>query len=227
MATFGLVHGGFHGAWCWERLVPLLEERGHTAVAMDLPLDDADATLADYVDAVVAALADVDQPVIVVGHSLAGMVIPHVPARRPVARLVFLCPMVEGADLPGADRPYGPSATIDMASLSFEDGFTSVSAEGAADHFYNECSPEDVAWAVARLRPQGRAAAFPLDRPWTEAPSSLVICADDRARNNEHLRHVTARNLGVTPIEMPGDHSPFLSRPTELADVLDALARQS
>jgi pimeloyl-ACP methyl ester carboxylesterase len=226
MTTFGLVHGGFHGAWCWDRLVPHLVERGHRAVAMDLPLDDPDATLADYVDVVVDALADVDEPVVVVGHSMGGMVIPHVPALRPVARLVFLCPMVEGPDRPGADLPHGPSATIDMASLSFDGGLTSVSAEGAAEHFYNECTPEDVAWAVARLRPQTRAAVMPLDRPRVPVPTSLVICTDDRARNIEHLRHVTAPNLGVAPIEVPGDHSPFLSRPAELAAVLDDLARQ-
>ena len=55
MATFALVHGGFHGAWCWERLIPFLVERGIDAVAMDLPSDDPDATLSDYVIAVVDA----------------------------------------------------------------------------------------------------------------------------------------------------------------------------
>jgi hypothetical protein len=47
MATFGLVHGGFHGGWCWDRLIPELAARGHEAVAMDMPIDDADATLSD------------------------------------------------------------------------------------------------------------------------------------------------------------------------------------
>ena len=45
MATFGLVHGSWHGAWCWERLVPELEARGHRAVAVDLPAEDPAAGL--------------------------------------------------------------------------------------------------------------------------------------------------------------------------------------
>src|SRR4051794_28694438 len=95
MTTFALVHGAWHGAWCWERLAPELEARGHHVVAMDLPIEDTEATFTDYADVVVAALED-DDEVVVVGHSLAGQIIPLVPERRPVRRLVYLCAVIAG-----------------------------------------------------------------------------------------------------------------------------------
>lgn len=103
MSTVVLVHGAWHGAWCWELLVPELERRGHRAIVVDLPCDDRDATLADYADVVAEAMnACSDGDTVVVGHSLAGHVLPLVAARRPVSRLVFLCAMVPD---PGAARP--------------------------------------------------------------------------------------------------------------------------
>jgi pimeloyl-ACP methyl ester carboxylesterase len=97
VTTFGLVHGAWHGAWCWDLLVPELERRGHAAVAPDLPIDDALAGHAEYARAVVDALAGRDD-VVLVGHSMGTLVIPLVAAARPVRGMVFLCgvPLVPG-----------------------------------------------------------------------------------------------------------------------------------
>jgi pimeloyl-ACP methyl ester carboxylesterase len=225
MTTFGLVHGGFHGAWCWDRLVPELQSRGHATVAMDMPVDDSDAALTDFVDAVVDALAEVDEPVVLVGHSMAGLVIPHVAARRPVSRLVFLAAMFDNLP-PGAgdDRlDEVPESVIDRAALSSDGRVTTISPEGAVAAFFHDCAPDDVEWALARLRPQNRAPATPLVEPWPDVPVSVIVCADDRSRNPEFSRRV-AQRLGVEPIELPGSHSPFFARPAELAAVLVALA---
>ena len=54
--TFGLVHGAWHGAWCWERLVPELELLGHRTVAVDLPAEDPHAGLTRYAELTAAAL---------------------------------------------------------------------------------------------------------------------------------------------------------------------------
>ena len=94
MATFALVHGSWHGSWCWERLTPELEARGHGVVTMDLPIDDNSASFDDYADAVYAAVADIaDGDLILVGHSLAGQTVPLIAHRRPVRHLVYLCAM--------------------------------------------------------------------------------------------------------------------------------------
>ena len=217
MATFALVHGGFHERWCWERLTPYLVERGHDAVAMDLPSDDPDATLSDYVTAVVDAFAQVDGPVVLVGHSMAGMVVPYVPKLRAVSRVVLVCPMVH---LPGEtpDPPDIPASLTDAAQLEFDGRSPASRPRAAAVAFYGDCDPADVEWAVARLRPQGQRAGLPLTEPWADVPTSLILGTEDRARNPEYLRSVIARAaLGVTAIELPGDHSPFLFTPESRA----------
>src|SRR3954454_25062964 len=93
MTTFWLVHGAWHGGWCWERLAPELEARGAQVVAPDLPCEDVDAGVSVYADVVDKALGEADD-VVLVGHSLGGLTIPLVAARRPVRRLVYLCAFV-------------------------------------------------------------------------------------------------------------------------------------
>ena len=78
-----LVHGGGHGAWCWERLTPELEALGHRVIAMDLPIEDSAATFDDYANIVCAATQDVaGADLILVGHSIGGQTVPVVAARR-------------------------------------------------------------------------------------------------------------------------------------------------
>ena len=227
MTTFGLVHGGFHGAWCWDRLVPQLRARGHDAVTMDLPIDDLDQSLPGYVEAVVEALAAVAGPVILVGHSMGGLVIPHVANRRPVERLVFVCAMFDNLPPlpPGQHDPDVAVPDFDMSMLSFEGGYTSISPSGAAATFYPDCDPADVEWALARLRPQSSSGVTPMAAPWPDVPSTVITCTEDRTRDHSAL--VVAPRLATEPIILPGGHSPFLSRPDEFADVLDQLAAGS
>ena len=89
MANFVLVHGSAHGSWCWERVVPLLKEKGHRVVAVDLPgngNDDtplSEVTLETYARHVCAVLDSLDSPAVVVGHSLGGLTISRTAELRP------------------------------------------------------------------------------------------------------------------------------------------------
>src|SRR5437764_15314513 len=98
MSTFALVHGAWHGAWCWDRLVPEIAARGHRAIAVDLPCEDPLAGGAAYAGAVVQALEGVGGDVVLVGHSLGGLTIPLVAARQPVHGMVFLCALLPRPD---------------------------------------------------------------------------------------------------------------------------------
>jgi pimeloyl-ACP methyl ester carboxylesterase len=91
MTTFALVHGAWHGAWCWELLAPVLRQAGHDVVAMDLPIESGSASFDTYTDVVCSALQGRDGDVVAVRHSYGGMVIPSVAARRPVRHLVYVC----------------------------------------------------------------------------------------------------------------------------------------
>src|SRR6478672_3242477 len=118
MGTFGLIHGAWHGAWCWERLVAPLAERGHAAIAVDLPSEDPEAGLDTCADIVAASLAPAaHEDVIVVGHSLNGLVAPLVAARRPVRAVVYLCAFIPVPGLSMGDQ-FGASPE---PILQFED----------------------------------------------------------------------------------------------------------
>ncbi len=114
MTTYALVHGAWHGAWCWERLAAELHRRGHLAVAVDLPCGDSAAGCARYAEIVTTALADADENVVVVGHSLGGLTIPLVAAARPVQRTANRTsptgpPAVSGGRTGGPLRKSAPS----------------------------------------------------------------------------------------------------------------------
>jgi len=79
MATFVLVHGAWHGAWCWEKVIAHLHHLGHQAVAVDLPGSDPTASFDDYARVVLAAAEGLDDPILV-GHSMGGQTIPIVAA---------------------------------------------------------------------------------------------------------------------------------------------------
>lgn len=226
MSTFVLVHGAWHGAWCWERLTPELEALGHRVVAVDLPCDDPEATFEDYAD-VVAAVMDGGE--IVVGHSLAGNVLPLVAARRPVGRLVYLCAMVPDPGRSQAQQEKAGDMTDPryLSGLSRTDNACTVwsEAELARAVLYGDCDDETAAAAVARLRPQSMSVARAV---WTgdvrpAVPTTSIACTDDAILYPAWSRRIAADRLGADHVELPGGHSPFLSRPAELARVLDTL----
>jgi pimeloyl-ACP methyl ester carboxylesterase len=230
MTTFSLVHGAWHGAWCWEALTPGLVEAGHDVVAVDLPCEDPAAGFSDYADVVVASLQGRSEDVVLVGHSLAGQTIPLVAARRPVRSLVYLCALVA---LPGRSLRQQIQDEPDMFVPGSRDGLERVDGAGttrwrdsslARDTFYADC-PDDVAQqALSRLRPQATTAyaqPCPLDR-LPDVPATYVICSDDRIVNPAWSRRRSAA-VADALVELPGGHSPFLSRPDQLRDVLLAV----
>jgi len=99
MSLFALVHGGAHGGWCWELLVPELEQRGHTTVAPDLPIEEDSAGAREYAQVVLDAIPADAEDVVVVGHSLGGLTIPLVAQARPVRHLVYLAAQVPAPGL--------------------------------------------------------------------------------------------------------------------------------
>jgi pimeloyl-ACP methyl ester carboxylesterase len=223
LTTFGLVHGAWHGAWCWRYLVEELAARGFASFAPDLPIEDAAAGLADYASSVIDALGDADE-VVLVGHSMGSLVIPLVAGARPVRGMVFLCsvPLVPGATV-GLD--FANMVTAEVASAPrFRDeaGRDMFDNQTARNVFFHDCDDDLAAWAVSRLRPQG---SRPFTEPtpltdWPEVPSGVVLTEDDRAVNSAWAVGAASGWLGHDPMMLPGSHSPFLSRPGPLADVL-------
>jgi pimeloyl-ACP methyl ester carboxylesterase len=227
MATFGLVHGGSHGAWCWTPLIPELERRGHRAVAMDLPIDLEDSGPERCAAVVADALAGVDAPVLV-GHSLAGVFLPLAAARTDASLMVFLCAMVpiEGRSLADQQAEDPDMVRYPYRSVTDELGRTLATRDVAQAMYYSDCTDAQIDWAMPLLRPQAptlRLTPFPAGG-WPDTPAAYVLCTEDPVVSPDWSRRVARERLGVESIELPGGHSPGLSRPADLADVLANIA---
>jgi pimeloyl-ACP methyl ester carboxylesterase len=228
MAHFILVHGGFHGAWCWELLEPELERAGHTSVAMDLPIDRTQTWIDDYADAVVQSVAGQDvEGAYLVGHSLGGIIVPRVAAKLPGTRIIFLCAGFAHTTEQDLAESMEATAADFMSWLVFDElGRASMSRERAIAGFYHDVPLQTADWAVSSLRPhwaEGLGKADPIP-PYADRVAHAVCTLDDAIINPERHRAMAERRFGITPVTLPGSHSPFLSRPAELAQVLGEIA---
>jgi len=228
-----LVHGSYHGAWCWEQLRPVLERLGHRVITVDLPISDPVYGAAEYAAVVEGAIPPDSDPILV-GHSMAGLVIPIVATRRPVSRLVFLAAFVPSPGLSAneqrsTERIDGlvPPRTAEWTDLG--DGVWMVGPTTATEVFFHDVDPAVARWATQRLRPQAYRVmqeTTPLVA-WPDVDCRSIVCRNDRAINPEWVRSAARDRLDTVAVELDGGHSPFLTRPAELAHVLDAMARNS
>jgi pimeloyl-ACP methyl ester carboxylesterase len=226
MTTFVLVHGGYGGGWCWERLVDELEARGHQTIAPDLPCDDAEAGYVEYCATVLDAMGSLSGPdVVLVGHSLGCYTVPLVAAQRPVGRLVLLCavPALPGEPIPMGSESILTEAMVTLPQYGNGKGLHMKSPASFNHLCYDDCDPATAWAAMVRLRPQ---ATKPLDEPWPltawpDVPRQVVLGRDDRLVDVNRAT-VAARRLldGAEPIVLPGSHSLYLTQVGPLADVL-------
>jgi alpha/beta hydrolase family protein len=201
MASFSLVHGAWHGGWSWDLVRAELEARGHLVHTPDLPCEDVAAGVEEYAATVPAADA-------VVGHSLGGFTIPFVAARTHV----FLCALLAGTGWENVFVPgFGETRVRDELGRSYYPD----PADAARELQY----PAEHAHLAVRLRRQA-----PYDAPprAVERPVS-VVCAMDGVIRPDWQRRLAREILGVEPVELASGHSPMLSHPRELADLLGAL----
>jgi len=221
-----LVHGGWGGAWAWEKVVPGLEERGIGVTAIDLPL----TSLTDDAAVVRTALDDADDATVVVGHSYGGAVITAGAAgHRNTAHLVYLCAFMPDIGETVVDiTSWGPaSGWGDGGGVRFaDDGTCAISPEVAIAAAYHDCDPADAAAAAARFRPH-HAIAFvtPLEHAaWHDASSTYVLCEQDRSIPPEIQRKLATR-AGET-VTFPTGHAPQLARPDLVIELLARIAAE-
>jgi pimeloyl-ACP methyl ester carboxylesterase len=242
---FVLVHGGFHGAWCWSRLIPELRMLGHEAIAVDLPghgaRRDEESTVAGRRGAIVEVMESGD---VLVGHSGGGYDITLAADAAPqkVGHLVYLA-----AALPIEGRPLLEASGGRAAAEIEENGRTQLMTdetgmmrfvrlnehgrmecsdfEATREFFYHDCDEASARWAFDQLSPapvEFLQEEIRLGNFWTaNLPRSYILCLQDRAAPRSLSERMIDR-LGVVPLEIDASHSPFLSQPRALAKLLVA-----
>jgi pimeloyl-ACP methyl ester carboxylesterase len=223
---FVLVHGAWHGAWCWEELKRELASRGHEVTALDLcaqgddEMDARDATAEENLRRIDAAL---EPGSVLVGHSLGGYWVHVAAARAPerVSRLVYLATVVA---LPGeiwADTIARHPVALAVPAPDAERGVIPV-PEDPIDGFYLRCSPEVAKTARARLRPLPTRPLAEMRPPAEvfDGDRISIVCREDHAIPAQ-VATESAKQAGVSVVSIDGDHSPFYSNVSELARVLE------
>jgi pimeloyl-ACP methyl ester carboxylesterase len=226
-----LVHGGMHGAWCWEPVMPLLET---AAIAVDLPgrgtrpLDGRPVTLARCVDAV---LEDADaggfERFLLVGHSMGGLTITETANRAPdrVAELVYVAALAPppGTTVFGLYFGDGAPPIDDLTAVQpvmppeqAREQFAADLGDTAFERMYARCVPEPIGLFAEGVT--GYASGV---------PATYVRCTRDGAVSAD-LTTVMLEQLAPRDVlELDSDHDVMLSHPAALATLIDAIARRA
>ncbi|GAB3309434.1 alpha/beta hydrolase [Geodermatophilus aquaeductus] len=212
-----LVHGLWHGAWCWDDVRAALSARGVDSVAVDLPLTDLAADTA----AVRAALDAAGRPAVLVGHSYGGAVVTAAGAHPLVRELVYVAAFqlddgesvsrTRFADLP--DTRLAEAMVVDGDEVGLDPVL-------GARLLYGDAPADVTAAAVARLRPVGRRVfrGVPEAIAWRSVPSTSVVCTADEVVHPERQRAMAAR--ATRTVEWVCGHSPLATRPDAVAGVV-------
>jgi pimeloyl-ACP methyl ester carboxylesterase len=218
MATFVLVPGAGGVAWYWHRVVPLLEEAGHDAIAVDLPGDDEHAGLSAYANRVVDAIGG--RHAILVAQSIAGFTAPLVCARVGVRMLVFVNAMIP---VPGetAGQWWDNTGSTAARTAAAQRGGYSPTFD-MATYFLHDVPPEIIRQGEARERRQAEAVfgdPCDFDR-WPDVPIHVIAGRDDRFFPLDFQRRVARERLRLAVDEVPGGHLVALSNPHGLVQQL-------
>ena len=239
--TFVLVHGAWHGGWCWAAVINQLEKLGDRAYAIDLPghgtnyADRSKVTRDDYVKSVAAFIERNDlKNVVLAGHSLGGLTIPGVAAKIPkrIKRVVWVTALVALDGQPIVDPETSPlakaaetlperSIPIEMMGKDFIDGLANDMAPVMREFVLSALSPQPIGPMV---EPVAMAPYFA-----TGIPSSYIVCEDDKTpvagAPNWHP-HFSSRLKNPTLKVIKSGHEVMFTHPVECARALHGLARE-
>lgn len=225
MTTYVLIPGAGGDAWYWHRVSAELTGRGHDVVSVDLPAEDEKAGLPEYADVVVAAIGERLDPVLV-ALSLGGFTAAMVPARRPVAGIVFVNAMIP---VPGETAMAWGDATGSAAArreLAVRAGRDPDAEFDLRADFFQDVPEQLVDYALSHDRDEservfGDPCAF---ESWPPVPIRVLTGRDDRMFPAVFQQRVARERLGVEAELLPAGHLAPLSHPTEVSDLLESAA---
>lgn len=233
MATYILVHGSWHGAWCWEKIIPLLEKENHRVIAPDLPAHGKDltplkeVTFQSYINCLSHILDSINEKVILVGHSMGGMVISAVAQQysHKIAKLVYLAGFLpqDGESLVSLAQKQPPTEISQAIKSNKEENTIIFPLHHMKAFAYQQCSDD----LVSILLPRFCLEPF---LPWitpvkidsaifSKISKVYIECTEDNAITLISQRRMERSTPCIT-YTLHTDHSPFYSDPVGLANIL-------
>jgi pimeloyl-ACP methyl ester carboxylesterase len=219
-----LVHGAFADGSSWAKVIPVLQAKGYNVVAVQNPL----TSFNDDVSAAKRAIALMDGPVLLVGHSYGGMVISEAGKDPKVAGLVYVAALIpeEGQNVNDVNAAMPPTAVGPEFQLSPE-GFLSLSLKGINEFFAQDVSPEErkiifatqVPWAASATQEKVHSPA------WKTKPSWVIVAAKDGMINPD-LQRFKAGLIKATTLELNSSHIPMVSQPGKVAQFIVEAAQK-
>lgn len=251
-ATFCLVHGAWHGAWCWDLVKPILEQQGHNVITPNLPITTK-ANFNAYAQVVADCLKKESTErdlgnVVLVGHSRMGNVVTRVPdmlsrqaGHIALTQMIYVAASIEEYTI---GRPlveeFGqvPEKNVTLSSLTPPETVPGrpdllIYAEDLARfNFYHDCDDDVADWAVSNLRPQHKADNEPKVKrmPGHDIDAHFIVCAFDRVISTDRQIYTALNWFNVPEANVsvfPTGHSPMLAQPEEFAAKLDEIYQTS
>ncbi|APR99079.1 alpha/beta fold hydrolase [Wolbachia endosymbiont of Folsomia candida] len=229
-----LLHGAWHASWCWHRVIPILKEQGHKVLAPDLSghgnntVSFENITLKTYVDEVTKLIKLQDRPVILVGHSMSGIVISQLAENIPehIEALIYLSGFIpdnNGSLIHEVEKAKIQGIAKGVIVDESNNKITLQLSSKTQKLFFNTCSKEDVHWAMNKLQAQ------PL-RPFVDTvtlspkrfgnvPKFYIECLKDQAIRIEDQKRMHSK-VEAEVFSLNTDHSPFLCAPQLLSTLL-------
>lgn len=234
--TFVLVHGAWHGAWCWEKTERLLHALGNKTIAIDLPAHGnnpgviADQTLESYVSCIVEVLSRQEEPVILCGHSMGGVLISLAAERCPdkVKKLVYIAAFM----LKDGQSAHGIDGTgvkpKDLYAFSQDKKTVGCTAETLKARYASHCSAQDQEYICANLCDEIleplTAPIHVTDEKWGSIQRFYIAGKYDVALDPETVKKMLDAQPVRTVYELEGDHDLFYSAAEELAFAMHEIA---
>lgn len=237
MATFILVHGAWHGAWCWECVIPLLQASNHQVFAPDLPGHGADKTplmkitLKSYLECIQHLVESATEEVILVGHSMAGIIISQVAENKAekIKKLIYIAAFLpqNGGSLFSLAQQQGPTPFSTLMRAEPHENAFYFPSEHVKAFAYHQCDEERVAQVKQRLCVEPLiplATTVKLNEAFEQIPKLYIECEADQAVSLD-LQRKMHQTTPCQVVSLPTDHSPFYSAPHALTDLLLAAAQ--
>jgi pimeloyl-ACP methyl ester carboxylesterase len=239
MANVILIHGSWHGAWCWYKVTPRLEALGHRVLVPDMPAHGKQwrtfrgmVTLGSMVRVVTRLLDSLAEPAIIVAHSRGGIIASRVAELRPrkVSRLVYLASFMLRSGERVAEYFFGDQDSLLQGNVAIDRlrATDMIAPPIYKEALYADCSPDDLALAQALLTPEPSLPALTRlklsDANYGSVDRYYIELTRDRAVSPALQRSFIERSPCKQVFAIDASHSAYFSKPDELAGTIHQIS---